>query len=143
PNLSSKFCKTLCTQPSPASSPPCASSIPARPTASTHSPHCSTPSASTASASQPPDYSTPKAACPPFCLPNPPPTVCKTRPISARSFLESVFIPAGALRRFDDGTFCIFEDAFDAIQVGTLDTAAQNNLLQRFLSDLSDQHRVA
>ncbi len=62
---------------------------------------------------------------------------------SARSFLESVFIPAGALRRFDDGTFCIFENAFDAIQVGTLDTAAQNNLLQRFLSDLSDQHQVA
>ncbi len=63
--------------------------------------------------------------------------------ITTRNYIEQIFVPAGAMRRFDDGTFAVFEGAFDAIQVGKLNDAAQNKVFSQFLSDLTGEHQVA
>ncbi|MFP4599602.1 MAG: hypothetical protein ACLFVJ_15185 [Persicimonas sp.] len=39
--------------------------------------------------------------------------------------LDSFLVPAGAARRFDDGTFCVFEGAFEGVRVGEMDAKAQ------------------
>lgn len=39
--------------------------------------------------------------------------------------LDSLLVPAGAARRFDDGTFRIYEDALDGVRVSEMDREAQ------------------
>lgn len=38
---------------------------------------------------------------------------------------DLVLVPAGAARRFDDGSFCVFAGAFDQVRVAELDVEAQ------------------
>lgn len=63
--------------------------------------------------------------------------------IATLSYLEQIFVPACAIRRFEDGTFTVFEGAFDDIQVGNLDDNAQNKVLSQFLSDVTGHHQIA
>ncbi len=39
--------------------------------------------------------------------------------------LDTLMVPAGIARRFDDGTFCVFEDVLEGVRVGDLDADAQ------------------
>lgn len=39
--------------------------------------------------------------------------------------LDTLLVPAGSARRFDDGTFCIFEDALEGVRVGDWEAEEQ------------------
>ncbi|MFB6264165.1 MAG: hypothetical protein ABEL76_11150 [Bradymonadaceae bacterium] len=56
--------------------------------------------------------------------------------------IDSLLVPAGAGRRFEDGTFCVFEGAFDEVEVGEFGPDEQLERLVRELSD-GDECRVA
>ncbi len=49
--------------------------------------------------------------------------------------LDLVLVPAGAARRFADGTFCVLAGAFDQVRVENLDADAQRRCLAQVLPD--------
>jgi hypothetical protein len=49
----------------------------------------------------------------------------RTLDFATVDLLDSLLVPAGIARRFDDGTFCVFEDALDGVRVGEMDADAQ------------------
>ncbi len=52
---------------------------------------------------------------------------------AAREFFDGVLVPAGVMRRYDDGTFGIDADVLDEVRVGGLGRDAQQSWLQTFL----------
>ncbi|MFU8803091.1 MAG: hypothetical protein ACNA8W_04700 [Bradymonadaceae bacterium] len=48
---------------------------------------------------------------------------------TTEGLIASVLVPAGAIRRFDDSTFCVMDKAFDQICVGNLGEKEQNQWL--------------
>lgn len=49
----------------------------------------------------------------------------RTRDFATVDLLDSVMVPSGVARRFDDGTFCVFDAALDGVRVGEFDAEAQ------------------
>lgn len=66
----------------------------------------------------------------------------RSRDFCAMDLFDAVFIPAGAARRFDDGSFCPRPDALSLVEVGELSPAEQDKELAKMLSNQADS-RVA
>lgn len=49
----------------------------------------------------------------------------RTLDFATVDLLDSLLVPAGVARRFDDGTFCLFDGALDGVRVGEMDADAQ------------------
>ncbi len=49
----------------------------------------------------------------------------RTLDFATVDLLDSLLVPAGVARRFDDGTFCVFDGALDGVRVGEMDADAQ------------------
>ncbi|QDG51009.1 hypothetical protein FIV42_09750 [Persicimonas caeni] len=49
----------------------------------------------------------------------------RTLDFATVDLLDSLLVPAGVARRFDDGTFCVFGGALEGVRVGELDADAQ------------------
>jgi hypothetical protein len=49
----------------------------------------------------------------------------RTLDFATVDLLDSLLVPSGVGRRFDDGTFCVFKDALDGVRVGGFDADAQ------------------
>ena len=61
---------------------------------------------------------------------------------TTEDLLDSLLVPAGAARRFDDDTFCVLPNALGDIRVGSFDLEAQHQYLARLIAD-DPGHRVA
>lgn len=61
---------------------------------------------------------------------------------AANDLLDAWLVPAGAARRFNDGTFCVFPDAFDGARVDDRPPTEQAESLNRLLES-SSQNDVA
>ncbi len=57
---------------------------------------------------------------------------------AAREFFEGVLVPAGVMRRYDDGTFAMDVDVLEKVRVGALGRDAQRSWLQTFLASCPD-----
>lgn len=53
---------------------------------------------------------------------------------TTEGLIDSVLVPAAALTRFDDGTFCVTEHAFEGILVGHMKEHKQNQWLATLIS---------
>lgn len=54
---------------------------------------------------------------------------------AAGEFFDGVLVPAGVMRRFDDGTFAVDVDLLESVRVGRLGRDAQRSWFQTFLVD--------
>lgn len=52
---------------------------------------------------------------------------------AANDLLDAWLVPAGAAHRFNDGTFCVFPDAFEGVRVGERSPTDQAETLTRLL----------
>ncbi|MBA2662686.1 MAG: hypothetical protein H0U74_10355 [Bradymonadaceae bacterium] len=52
------------------------------------------------------------------------------------NLVDTLLVPSGAFRRFDDGSFCTFPNAFDQLTVSGLDRDGQNLWFSRLLNGL-------
>jgi hypothetical protein len=59
----------------------------------------------------------------------------RTQDFAMLDLFDSVLIPAGVARRFDDGSFCVFAGALDHVRVADMDPQAQETKLTWLLAD--------